>query len=57
MRISFTLSAYVARQLLFWLAVMLFGIACLVLTLDIVEQLRKAAWTSAGLQPPGGNVP
>jgi lipopolysaccharide export system permease protein len=43
MRLSMTLSLYVARQLLLWLAIMFLGIACMMFLLDVVEQLRKAA--------------
>lgn len=43
MRLSMTLSRYVARQVLLWFGVILLGIACMVLLLDIVELLRKAA--------------
>jgi lipopolysaccharide export system permease protein len=43
MRLSMTLSGYVARQLLLWFAVIFVGIAGMVFLLDIVEQLRKAA--------------
>ena len=43
MRLSMTLSGYVARQVLLWLGVIFAGIASMVFLLDIVEQLRKAA--------------
>lgn len=43
MRLSATLSIYVARQLLLWLAIMFVGIACMMLLVDLVEQLRRSA--------------
>lgn len=43
MHLSATLSAYVARQLLLWLAIMFLGISCMMFLLDLVEQLRKSA--------------
>jgi lipopolysaccharide export system permease protein len=42
MRLSMTLSGYVARQVLFWLGLIILGIAGIVFLIDIVEQLRKA---------------
>ncbi len=43
MRISMTLSGYVARQVFVWLAAIFLGIAGMVFLLDIVEQLRRAS--------------
>lgn len=42
MRLSMTLSGYVARQVLLWLGMICLGIASVVFLIDIVEQLRKA---------------
>lgn len=43
MRLSLTLSIYIARQLLAWLAVMAVGLSSLVFLLSLVEQLRRAS--------------
>jgi len=43
MRLSPTLSIYIARQLLIWLAVMAVGLSTLVFLLNFVEQLRRAS--------------
>jgi len=43
MRLSITLSVYIARQLLSWLAIMAVGLGCLVFLLSFVEQLRRTA--------------
>jgi lipopolysaccharide export system permease protein len=48
MRLSPTLSIYIARQLLIWLAIMAIGLSCLVFLLNFVEQLRRASG-NAGL--------
>ena len=43
MRLSVTLSVYIARQLLSWLAIMAVGLGCLVFLLSFVEQLRRTS--------------
>lgn len=43
MRLSPTLSVYIARQLVVWLLIMASGLGCLVLLLSFVEQLRRAS--------------
>jgi len=43
MRLSATLSVYIARQLLSWLAIMAVGLGCLVFLLSFVEQLRRTS--------------
>lgn len=43
MRLSPTLSVYIARQLIVWLGIMAFGLGCLVFLLSFVEQLRRAS--------------
>lgn len=43
MRISGTLSVYLARQILFWVAVIFVGLAAMLFMFDAVEQLRRAA--------------
>jgi lipopolysaccharide export system permease protein len=43
MRLSPTLSVYIARQLVLWLAIMAVGLGSLVFLLSFVEQLRRAS--------------
>lgn len=43
MRISPTLSNYLARQLLLWIGVFFCALVCILLIFDLVEQLRRAA--------------
>lgn len=43
MKISPTLSNYFARQLLLWIGVFFAALCCILLTFDIVEQLRRTA--------------
>lgn len=43
MRLSLTLSLYIALQLLVWLAIMAIGLSSLVFLLGFVEQLRRAS--------------
>lgn len=43
MRLSATLSLYIARQLLVWLAIMVVGLGSLVFLLSFVEQLRRTS--------------
>lgn len=48
MRLSLTLSVYIARQLMLWLGVMAAGLGSLIFLLSFVEQLRRASG-AAGL--------
>lgn len=48
MRISTTLSIYIARQLLIWLGIMAVGLGFLVFLMNFVEQLRRSSG-NAGL--------
>lgn len=43
MRLSRTLSLYLSRQLLFWIAVVFGGLCAIVLLFDLVEQFRRVA--------------
>ncbi len=43
MRLSRTLSFYIARHFLFWLAAFFLGMATIVLTVDMIELLRRAS--------------
>lgn len=43
MRLSPTLSIYIGRQLLAWLAIIALGLSCLVFLLNFVEQLRRTS--------------
>ncbi len=46
MRLSLTLSIYLARQVLTWFGVVFFGLTCILFIFDVVEQLRRAAGKS-----------
>lgn len=43
MRLSLTLSIYIARQLMLWLAIMAAGLGSLIFLLSFVEQMRRAS--------------
>ncbi len=43
MRLSATLSAYIARQILFWIGVVFLGLSSVLLMFDLVEQFRRVA--------------
>ena len=43
MRLSPTLSIYIGRQLLAWLAIIAIGLSSLVFLLNFVEQLRRTS--------------
>lgn len=43
MRLSFTLSAYIGRQFLFWVSAAFFALLAIVFLLDFIELLRRAS--------------